>query len=173
MTEAFGSKHSNSDPFNLYSEYIVVYCNDDIAAIGRLTKCPNGVFHSWTGGSTNFSNTADTLDLGRCLVTPNYRGGLFYDLLITYCFKYAFENGFKFINGSTVINRKMVDRLLQYGFVKSGNPIKAIEPDENEYELQAYVADLEKSQGQWNDILLNCIQEFEKKLFKVITPLTY
>lgn len=161
MREAFGEKHSELDPFNTKSEYLTIYSNDDIAALGRLTNCPDGVFYTWTKGSKNFSNTTDTLDLGRCLVTKPFRGGNFYDLLITYCFFHAFSNGYKYVNGSTVVNRKMVDRLTLYGFTKSGDTVLATEPDGKEYELQAYVADLDKTKSIWEKILAEQIVRYQ------------
>jgi len=168
LKEAFGDKHSDLDIFNEKSEYIVIYNNDEIASIGRLTKCPNGVFFTWSNGSSNFSNGSDTVDLGRCMVSKKYRGGIYYDFLITYCFKFAFLNGFKFVNGSTIINRQMVDRLIVYGFSKSGNPILAIEPDGKEYQLQAYVVDLVKTKEIWSNILEECLSKFKTEGYIII-----
>lgn len=168
LSEAFGEHHSITDEYNLCSEYIVIYCNDDIASLGRFSKCPNGIFFTWSNGSHNFSNTPDTLDLGRCLVTSKYRGGIFYDLLITYCLSFAFKSGYKYVNGAALVGKKMVDRLTIYGFSKVGTIIPILALNGKVYPIQAFVADLEKQKNIWESTLNDCLLKFETQGYKFL-----
>lgn len=146
--------HNEGDPFHNRSSYIVITSNEEIAALGRITKGPDGFFFRATHGSNNFVNTSDSVDLGRCLVTPNYRGYIYYDLLICYSFHILNESSHKYVNGTSLVGKRMVDRLLSYGFSKQGKPIPFKDANGNCRLIQAFTSDLEATKTVWMKMLI-------------------
>lgn len=141
------------DLFDDKSKHIVVMLDHDIAAYGRLTPGPNAVFEDWTHGQANIPVGEQVIDLGRCLVSPQYRGQGLLELVVIAALIYAKEAHFKFMVGIVNPAEAVGTIALKYGFVNSGGlvPIYAGGMDELNILCQPMVCDLEKSHNLWHD----------------------
>ncbi|MBL0941232.1 MAG: hypothetical protein IBJ00_00650 [Alphaproteobacteria bacterium] len=121
----YKNKSTSRDQFDERSKHIVVFVNNIIAAYGRLTPGPNAVFESWTQGRAQIPTGEDIIDLGRCCVSPLYRGTLLYETIILRGFQYAEDNKFKYVAGGYEVERYLGVRLLKLGFEHSGEAVYA------------------------------------------------
>lgn len=140
--QVVNSDGSEKDEFDDISYFIVIREIEKIIAYGRLTPGPNSVFHKWSKGLCEIPNSASSIDLGRCMVHPDYRG---YDFLKVICiagFLYAKEIGYTYINGAARPGRGLINMLEQIGYKQCGHITDAHFPDGSIVPLHLFTANL-------------------------------
>lgn len=132
------------DPFDDKSYFVVLRTNHELVGYGRLTPGPNSVFYTWSKGKAPLPNSNNSIDLGRCMIAPKYRG---FELLKPLCLAgimFSQLKKFHHVNGASIPNRGLVNMLEEIGFAKSGSPVKELEPNGNEVVIQPLTCDLNK-----------------------------
>jgi predicted GNAT family N-acyltransferase len=140
------AKGSYEDEFDKKSAYLVIMRENELVAYGRLTPGPNSVFYTWSKGKIEMPNSKSSIDLGRCMVNPQYRG---MDLLRVICILsllYAKQKGYRYVNGTSRPGRGLMNMLEEIGYVKSGCIVNSYEPNGAVIQLQPFTCDFENSQ---------------------------
>jgi predicted GNAT family N-acyltransferase len=108
------------DAFDAKSTHVVVRLDKQLLAYGRLTPGPEAVFYTWTKGKAQLPYGADSIDLGRCMVHPDFRRNNLFELICIVAMQYASSQGFNYINGAVVEGSPWVHTLERIGLQKSG-----------------------------------------------------
>lgn len=127
--------------------------SETIAAYGRMTPGPNAVFENWTYNKAQIPTGRNVLDLGRCLVNPDYRGLGLFDIICIAALLYAKDKDYKYVVGSYVPGTKVGGNLRELGFEASGEVVLEDEPTEVNVPIQPMVIDLSVKYGLWPAIM--------------------
>jgi predicted GNAT family N-acyltransferase len=119
---------TSKDKFDDTCLHVSIELNGDTAAYARLTSGPNSVFYTWTNGKSSLPNDKDTIDLGRVLVNPKYRGlGLFNWILIEACIL-SKKLGYAKINGTYIPTQDHIKKSIHsLGFCDCGDTVNEFE----------------------------------------------
>lgn len=132
---------SSRDEFDSRSLHVVAMVEGDLAAYGRLTSGPKSVFETWTRGEASIPTGRNVVDLGRCLVAPQYRG---LDLMMLVCLEALLLSariGYDVVVGSVVPGRRTAEMLKLIGFENSGPPVQCFkEKPTGPYCIQPLIA---------------------------------
>lgn len=132
---------SSHDEFDSRSLHVVAMVENDLAAYGRLTPGPRSVFETWTRGKASIPTGPNVVDLGRCLVAPQYRG---LDLMMLVCLEallLSSKIGYDVVVGSVVPGRRAAEMLNLVGFENSGPAVQSFkEKPTGPYLIQPLVA---------------------------------
>lgn len=113
----------------------------DLAAYARLTPGPMAVFETWTRGKASIPTGPNIIDLGRCLVAPQFRG---LDLMMLVCLEALLISsriGYDVVVGSVIPGRRTAEMLKFIGFENSGSPVQSFkEKPTGPYLIQPLVA---------------------------------
>lgn len=141
---------SSYDDFDGISKHAVIEDeNGIIMAYGRLTPNPDGVFVTWSGRPELLPNIETSIDFGRIMVNPKFRGRHLAELLILECLKWAFANGYKHSIGAVYPNSSMKIIVYDFGFETVSDPIPFYQSNGISRFTQLVVCDLEKSNNKW------------------------
>jgi hypothetical protein len=121
-------RESSRDEFDQRSTHAIINIDGELSAAGRLTPGPNAVFESWTNGHAEIPTGPRVIDLGRCMVSANFRGLDLFRLICLQGFEIAVQRRFTYVVGAVIPGRRAADVLLALGFQPSGAPVKAVEP---------------------------------------------
>lgn len=142
------------DEFDERSQHIIVQIQGKVAAYGRLTPGPNAVFEKWMRGKATIPTGTNTIDLSRCLVSPDYRGLGLLDLVFLAGLNVANEQGYHYVVGSVIPHEKVGPKLYRLGFVNAGKPLYEDEPNEPNILVQPLMCDITKSAHLWSSVFL-------------------
>lgn len=151
------------DDFDTRSQFIVVRLQEKLVAYGRLTPGPDSVFYSWTRATAELPNSSVSIDLGRCMVNPEYRG---YDLLRVICllgFLIAKEDGFHFINGASVPGRGLILLLEEIGYSQIGSQVTLFDPLGMQVVLQFFTCNLKECIIDHAQMLIDKVTALERE----------
>ena len=108
------------DRFDRVSSHLTVREEGALAATGRLTPGPDGVFHDWTRGKAETPGGDDAVDLSRCMVAPDHRGRGLFQLIGLAALLHAKHRGFRYVNGGVVSGHTWIAMLERIGLRRSG-----------------------------------------------------
>ena len=66
--------NSAKEIYDEYSFHLCLFIDDNLAAYTRLTPCPNNYMNHTSKEKINLPNDENTLEMGRTIVLPKYRG---------------------------------------------------------------------------------------------------
>lgn len=141
------------DQFDSCSQHFTFKINESIIAYGRLTPGPNAVLARWSQGKADIPLGKDVIDLGRCLVNPNYRGMNLYKLLCAKAIRYADLLGFNKVVGAFEPGRKFANSVYKMGFINSGDPVNFTLPNGEINLAQPAVCDIKATRKMWQDVI--------------------
>lgn len=121
---ARNKQKTSEDEFDMLSFHLTISIDNDIAGYCRLTPGPNSVFHTWTNGLSELPNTTNSIDAGRLLIAPRYRGYNLLPLLLVEICIHCHLLGFKQINGTYIPGHSVIERAIKAaGFNDCGKPL--------------------------------------------------
>nr|WP_121271718.1 GNAT family N-acetyltransferase [Pedobacter schmidteae] len=156
------------DEFDQDSQHGVLYNGDrNILAYCRFTPNPGGVFSSWARRVDLLPNTVDCVDLGRCLVNPEFRGQGLMEVLVLHSLLYAKKKNFLFVNGGVTPNRGMNEMIYDLGFEDCGAPVPFHQSNGKSGLIQLVTCDITLHGRKWESrlesIMENSFYRLEKK----------
>jgi hypothetical protein len=158
---------SSRDEFDSRSLHVVTMVEGDLAAYGRLTPGPKSVFETWTHGKAIIPTGPNIVDLGRCLVAPQYRG---LDLMMLVCLEALLLSariGYDVVVGSVVPGRRTTEMLKLIGFENSGSAVQCFkEKPTGPYCIQPLVAHCTQT-DLWSRLRRDLILELATKNYDV------
>jgi hypothetical protein len=160
---------TSREEFDNRSWFPLIYFDNELAAYGRLTPGPSSVFEVWTKGKAEIPTGTDVVDLGRCMVSPKFRG---LDLLRLVCleaFLLASKLGYSQIVGAVIPGRRAVEVLHSLGFSNSGVVVEASEPNKTVL-IQPLVISVSKNVENWIDLKGQILSDIRKKGVEIADP---
>jgi len=121
-------KGNEKDEFDDRSHFIVIRQFGELVGYGRLTPGPNSVFYTWTNGKGEIPNSEQSIDLGRCMLYPKFRGHDFLRVICIVGFVIAKKLRYEYINGASLPGRGLISLLEEIGYEKSGNIVNLYDP---------------------------------------------
>src|SRR5262249_29910406 len=142
------------------------YIADQLAASGRLTPGPSSVFETWTQGRANIPTGASIVDLGRCMVSPDFRGIGLFRLLLLEAFLLAEKLGYSEIVGAVIAGRRTAEVLYGLGFRNCGVAVESVEPNKTLL-IQPLVVSVSGNVENWLDLKRQALSDIERNGFKI------
>ena len=165
---------SSRDEFDSRSLHVVAMVEGELAAYGRLTPGPKSVFETWTRGKASIPTGPKVVDLGRCLVAPQYRG---LELMMLVCLEALLLSariGYDVVVGSVVPGRRTAEMLKLIGFENSGPAVQCFkEKPTGPYCIQPLVVHC-KQKDLWSELRQELILKLAMRDYHVqceISPL--
>ena len=160
-------KRSTSlEEFDSRSWFPLIYIDNELAAYGRLTPGPSSVFEVWTQGKAEIPTGTDVVDLGRCMVSPKFRGHDLFQVVCLEAFLVASKLGYRQIVGAVIPGRRVAAVLYGLGFRNSGVAVEAIEPNKTVL-IQPLVISISGNVEHWIDLKMQILSEIRKKGFEI------
>jgi hypothetical protein len=151
-----------SDAFDERSIHLMIWEASQLAAYGRLTLGPPGVFRTWSHGAAQIPEGRDVADLGRCFVQPDYRRLELLRLMCLEGLTYALTCSMRVVNGAYIPGRFLAGTLHELGFCDSGTPVDEFEPNGCRVTIQPVTCDLRASANRWSAQRALCLQHLAK-----------
>jgi hypothetical protein len=154
-----------ADLFDGRSIHLLLRESSQIAAYGRLTLGPPGVFRTWSRGAAQIPEGQNVADLGRCFVHEDYRSLKLLRLVCLEALTVAFGRSMQIVNGAYVPGSFLVQALRDIGFIESGTAVSQFEPNGLEISIQPVTCDLKSSCHQWDAERNLCLQHLADRGF--------
>ena len=117
---------SATDPFDDRSIHVMIRETTRLAAYGRLTLGPPGVFRTWSCRAAEIPEGPEVADLGRCFVQLDYRRLELLRLVCLEALTYSHKRSIRVVNGAHIPGRFLAGTLHALGFREIGQACKRI-----------------------------------------------
>jgi hypothetical protein len=157
---------SSQDAYDENSIHIACRADRSLAGYGRLTPGKYGYFRVKFGPCPALPCAVESIDFGRIVVAPAYRGHLAFELILLEGLLLASKLGFRYVIGSGRPERKFHPLIGELGFEKVGDPV-SVTNNAQACLLQPVVAQTQGRSAVWYTRKLGVFAEFRAKGYEI------